>query len=301
MSRLRPRLSYANVVATLALFIALGGSATAALLITGKQVKNGTLTGVDLKDGSVGSADVKDGDLLARDFKAGELPAGPQGAKGDAGVQGPKGDGGSTGAPGAKGEPGLIGPPGADGADGSPDSAGQVLTKLLGVDGEGSGLDADLLGGLDASAFQRRGSMTVCPAGTSVTAMDVAGNVQCAAPQVPAQDPWSTALVVIEASSGMVAKTGMSVDGFRDDLGVVRLRGALVAKAGAVSFSCDDGTYVMTLAEEARPEQYSRFVVPNGTNWSIVEVSPDGGVDICMGSSSSGGLFLDGVAFRAAG
>ena len=42
MDRLR-RLSYANVVATLALFVALGGSSYAAIRITGKNVVDGTL------------------------------------------------------------------------------------------------------------------------------------------------------------------------------------------------------------------------------------------------------------------
>jgi len=37
------RLSYANVVATLALFVALGGSSYAAIRITGKNVVDGTL------------------------------------------------------------------------------------------------------------------------------------------------------------------------------------------------------------------------------------------------------------------
>lgn len=46
---LRRRLSYANVVATLALFVALGGSSYAALSITGRDVRNGSLTYRDLK------------------------------------------------------------------------------------------------------------------------------------------------------------------------------------------------------------------------------------------------------------
>ena len=66
----------------------------------------------------------------------------PAGAKGDTGTAG---------------EPGAAGPAGATGASGSPDTDQQVLAKLLGVDGSGSGLDADLLDGLSASAFQRGG------------------------------------------------------------------------------------------------------------------------------------------------
>jgi hypothetical protein len=76
-------------MATIAVFVALGGSSYAAVAITGKNVKNSSLTGKDVKDRS----------LLARDFRSGQLPAGPQGAKGD---------------PGAPGTPGTPGAPGLD-------------------------------------------------------------------------------------------------------------------------------------------------------------------------------------------
>jgi hypothetical protein len=90
---LHSRLTYANVMATIAVFIALGGSSYAALTVTGKNVKNSSLTGKDLKNNSVTgsdvknlrSGDVKNGSLLAADFKAGQLPAG---AKGDPGTPG---------------------------------------------------------------------------------------------------------------------------------------------------------------------------------------------------------------------
>jgi hypothetical protein len=96
---LRQHVSCANVMATIAVFIALGGSSYAAIKVTGKNVKNGTLTGVDVKNGS----------LLAKDFGAGQLPAGAQGPKGDPGAPGAQGQ------PGAKGEPGEQG----DGIDSS--------------------------------------------------------------------------------------------------------------------------------------------------------------------------------------
>jgi hypothetical protein len=125
MSRIRTRVSYANVVATLALFVALGGSATAALLITGKQVKNGSLTGVDVKNSSltggdvkndsIGNIDIKDGDLLASDFKPGQLPAGAQGPQGEPGA---KGDPGAQGIQGPKGDKGDKGDTGASGVSG---------------------------------------------------------------------------------------------------------------------------------------------------------------------------------------
>jgi hypothetical protein len=103
MSRSRSRLTFANVVSVLALFVALGGTATAAVLITGKNVKDGTLTGKDIKNNSVASADVKDRSLLAKDFKPGQLvsgapgPVGPAGAPGEPGAKGDKGDTGAAG------------------------------------------------------------------------------------------------------------------------------------------------------------------------------------------------------------
>ena len=109
MSRFRSRLTFANVSSTIALFVALGGTATATVLITGKNVKDATLTGKDLKNNSVGSVDIKDGDLVAADFKGGRLPAGLAGPKGDPGV---KGDQGPKGDPGVKGDQGARGPAG---------------------------------------------------------------------------------------------------------------------------------------------------------------------------------------------
>jgi hypothetical protein len=93
-------------MATIAVFIALGGSSYAALRITskdvpkdaltgadikkltGKDVTNNSLTGADVKQ--LRSADVANGSLLGADFAAGQLPAGPKGdpgPKGDAGAE----------------------------------------------------------------------------------------------------------------------------------------------------------------------------------------------------------------------
>jgi hypothetical protein len=59
MSPRKPRISHTTVVAYLALFVALGGSAYAAATITGRDIVNGSITGVDIKNGSVRTADVK--------------------------------------------------------------------------------------------------------------------------------------------------------------------------------------------------------------------------------------------------
>lgn len=89
--------SPAMVVACVALSVALGGTSYAAIRVSGKNVRDGSLTGRDIKNNSVASADVKNGGLLSKDFKAGQLPAGPTGPAG------PQGPGGGTGPPGASG------------------------------------------------------------------------------------------------------------------------------------------------------------------------------------------------------
>lgn len=162
MSRFSERLSYANVVATLALFVALGGTATAALVITGKNVKNGSLTGADLKDNSIRSADVKDGGLLAKDFKRGQLAAGVTGPQGPAGAAGAKGDTGPRGDAGQQGDVGPRGPTGDTGVRGPTGATGTVDTsnfydkdasdgRFLAIGGQAA--DANQLDGRDSAAF----------------------------------------------------------------------------------------------------------------------------------------------------
>jgi hypothetical protein len=73
--------SYANVTATLALVIALGGTSYAA---------------IKLPRNSVSSVQVKDRSLLKKDFKTGQLPAGKRGPAGPAGPAGDAGGGASA-------------------------------------------------------------------------------------------------------------------------------------------------------------------------------------------------------------
>jgi len=65
INRLRGQLSYANVVATLALFVALGGSSYAALSLTGKDVRNRSLSGRDIKRNSLAGREIREGSLRA--------------------------------------------------------------------------------------------------------------------------------------------------------------------------------------------------------------------------------------------
>jgi hypothetical protein len=81
-----PRLSYANVMATIAVFIALGGASYAAFNLPKNSV--GTK---QLKANAVVSSKVKDNSLKRADFEAGQLPLGPVGPQGPPGQPGPRG------------------------------------------------------------------------------------------------------------------------------------------------------------------------------------------------------------------
>jgi hypothetical protein len=82
-----------NLVAYLALFVALGGTSYAAVKLPAKSV--GTK---QLKSNAVTSAKVKNKSLRAKDFAAGQLPVGERGPAGPAGPAGPQGARGPSGA-----------------------------------------------------------------------------------------------------------------------------------------------------------------------------------------------------------
>ena len=108
-------------------------------------------------------------------------PAGPAGPKGDQGVQGTQGPTGTTGPQGIQGPIGPVGgvgpkgdtgdagpqgpagpegPQGIQGPQGSPDTAVEVLAKLVTVDGAGSQIDADALDGQDGVYYLNRANHT---------------------------------------------------------------------------------------------------------------------------------------------
>ena len=94
---LRKRLTFSNVIAVLALFIALGGTsyAVAALpknSVGTQQIKKDAVTGAKVKNGSLSSAD----------FAAGTLLKGDTGASGATGATGPQGATGAAGPAGAQ-------------------------------------------------------------------------------------------------------------------------------------------------------------------------------------------------------
>jgi hypothetical protein len=91
-----------NLVAWLALFVALGGTSLAAshyLITSTKQIKPSVLKVLHGADGKPGPPG----------------PAGAAGARGATGPAGPQGNAGSAGSIGTRGEPGLQGSPGTNG------------------------------------------------------------------------------------------------------------------------------------------------------------------------------------------
>ena len=76
ISRLRGQLSYANVVATVALFIALGGTSYAVLRIGSDDVVNNSLRSEDVRNGTLRGRDVLNRSLQARDLRRNGLGTG---------------------------------------------------------------------------------------------------------------------------------------------------------------------------------------------------------------------------------
>ena len=154
-------------MATIAVFLSLaGGSAVAARLLTGKDVKNSSLTGADVKDRS----------LTARDLRRGTIPSARSGP------QGPAGPRGATGAQGPAGAQGDRGPDGRGVLE--PLRSGETITGgfwLQGNEDAANEVEAD---------FIPLGALTNDPITSADAFVDGAGTEPCAgtsdAPTAPA-------------------------------------------------------------------------------------------------------------------
>lgn len=196
---MRPKLTYANVTASLALFIALGGTSVAAISTLGKNsvksqnIGRGQVKGVDIAKNAVTSPKVKNGSLLRSDFKAGQIPAGPAGPKGDRGEQGQAG---------TRGPRGPRGPVGISGFEKvtatSPDDANSPKLVVVNC---GAGKTA-VSGGYDISG----GKEGTTPNGiTNVTA-------DLVEPSIPA--PGATGAIAVEAWEVNPTAVSWSVTGY---------------------------------------------------------------------------------------
>src|ERR671914_2954555 len=64
-----PKLTYANVTSTLALFLALGGVSYAALSVGSRQIRNNSVRTQDLRNNDVRSRDIRNNDVRSRDIR----------------------------------------------------------------------------------------------------------------------------------------------------------------------------------------------------------------------------------------
>jgi hypothetical protein len=160
---LRSRLTFANTLSLIAVFIALGGTGYA----VGNLPRN-SVGSTQIKKNAVSSSKVKNGSLLATDFKAGQLPAGatgPQGAKGD------------------KGDPGTNGTNGAPGANGTADAYARVQADGTLELGAPPPLATPQHKGVDQADIQKAGTGIYCFGGldmnvaAALVSMDNAGAV----------------------------------------------------------------------------------------------------------------------------
>jgi len=121
----------ANVIAYLALFVALGGSSYAAVRLTPGSVTtsalaNRSVTRSKLARNSVTGADVVNKSLTTSDFKPGSVLRGLKGDMGAAGDRGLQGLSGLKGDAGPAGPAGPTGPAGTDGRNGNASIAAKV-------------------------------------------------------------------------------------------------------------------------------------------------------------------------------
>jgi hypothetical protein len=240
LKRIRPRLTFANVVSFIAIFVALGGASYAA---------------TQLPKNSVGTSQLKNSAVTPAKLSS----SAKSGFKGPNGPKGPKGD------QGPKGEPGQ---------NGSPETPQQVLEKVKQVDGEGSGLDAELLGGSNANAFVRAEGATFTPA-------------------LPNSCPGSTPPV-------WQSVPGNPVRYYRDPFGFVHLEG--IAKVCLGTATAQET--IFTLPAGHRPEGAIEFPVVYGGNpnppYSLVnrlEIS-SGALKIRTAVPESQTVDLSGITFR---
>ncbi len=138
----RPSLSYANVTATLALILALGGTSYAAVQINGADIKRKSIPLNRLKGkppvGKTGAAGQRGatgatGPVGAPGSTGAPGAAGPQGATGLRGPKGETGPNGVQGATGTQGPSGATGPAGATGPQGA--TGAQGATGVQGATG----------------------------------------------------------------------------------------------------------------------------------------------------------------------
>ncbi len=260
------------LIVILAVVVASAATAGAASLITGKQIKNGTITAKD----------------LSKKLREQVNEPGPTGATGPAGPAGPAGAAGATGLAGAPGE------------DGSPDSAEQVRDKLLTADGAGSGVDADTLDGKDAADFAANGAEAWHEIGTAgEPEMGYGGFQFRACVWANYGNDYDTAAFFRDAS-GMVHLKGVIVGPENNVSGATTCADAI---AGAVPDLNSRQASFVRLPPGYRPAARTIFTTISNSKLARVDAWADGRVypvPPTTGADVGAWLSLSGISFRCA-
>ncbi|WP_320671555.1 hypothetical protein [Patulibacter defluvii] len=197
------------LVTALGLVLALGGTATAAKLITGGQIKDGSITGKDVRNSSITGADVKSRSLSASDLslaarKSLRGQTGPAGPAGPAG--GPKGDPGPAGPAGPAGPQGPVGPQGPSGSSGALTNA--VADHVV----QGAGTRVVQTLSLPAGRYVLNAKLTASSAGTAATSCTLRKVVGLLTIDSTAFDPAEASQEIPVAMQGVVDLTGGASD-----------------------------------------------------------------------------------------
>src|SRR3954469_3731115 len=180
MRALRARLSYANVMATFAVFIALGGSSYAAIKLAPNSV--GTRA---IRSGAVRSSEIKDGSIRAADLAASTRAA-------------------------LRGQQGPRGLPGVSGANGGPGPSGVAYWAAVNSGGARARGNAKLSNhDADTGVYHLRWAADVSACGATVTLASVPGGVTA--------DPPPGRATVTPELGGLIVRT-YDVDGSVRDL-----------------------------------------------------------------------------------
>ncbi len=277
LSELRAGLTYANVVSSLALFVALGGVSYAAVTLPARSVGS-----KQLKAGAVTSSKVRNGSLRKKDFKRGQLPrgktgsAGADGADGQPGANGRPGPKGEDGAPGARGESGPVaasgpagpeGPPGPSGTDGAPGPAGAGgPAGAAGSDG------APGPAGPAGPAGQQ--GLTGPPGIQGPSGIVATGRITgFIASVAPAADVWQflgNQAVVTTTSTQRLAASAMVPIGLTGAPQTIRLDVCWQANAGGAVNPFSGGGYSLVAVTPTRTAQaVAGSVVPGAGTWRV--------------------------------
>jgi hypothetical protein len=200
---------YANVTATLALVIALGGTSYAA---------------IKLPRNSVSSIHVKDRSLLKKDFKTGQLPAGK---RGPAGPQGPAGAAGGAGAGGGGGSAVVVNR--AEGIDALVPGNGDQLIQSVSLPAGSWAVTAKFIGENGTAADGGRLACTLTLGGAAIDTLGPGAGVDF--------DPGAATLTLTGAGTLGAAGTAAVVCNTSNTVaaGSYRARSITAVSAGSVA------------------------------------------------------------------